>query len=89
MISAPSTLNRLLLKLRTRAKQECQWLLTVGNEDTGGVLEVFERRIRLEGAGQRLCTLWTDAVVPETANEGRIGVSAAADSRDRGVWRRT
>ena len=62
-------------------------MLTVGKLASGGVLEIFERRVGLEGLSERLCALWTDTVAPETANKGRIGVST--DSREKGVWRRT
>ena len=64
----------------------CQWLLTGGKLASGGVLEIFERRVGLEGLSERLCALWTDTVAQETANERQIGVSAAADSRNTGNW---
>ena len=48
-----------------------------------GVLEVFERGIRLERLGEMLGTFRTDAIAVETAKEGRNGVLAAADSRFR------
>ena len=58
----------------------CQWLLTGGKLASGGVLEIFERRVGLEGLSERLCALRTDAVIPETASDGEIRVSAAADT---------
>ena len=67
----------------------CQGLLTVGVGEWGGALQVLERGIRLEGLGEMLGALHTDGVVVEATNEGAIGVSAAADSRISGVWRRT
>ena len=55
---------------------------------SGGVLELFEARVRLESLVERPCTLWTDAVVEEAANGDQLSVSGGADSRDRGErWR--
>ena len=45
----------------------------------GGVLERLERRIGLEGLTERLCTLWTNVVVVESANESRMAASGGAD----------
>ena len=74
--------SRLLpAKLRTSAKSGCQRLLTVEKRACGGALEIFERRVGLEGLSERLCALRTDAVIPETASDGEIRVSAAADRR--------
>ena len=48
---------------------------------SGGVLEDFEARVRLESLAERPCALWTDLVVVEAANKDRIGVSGGLDSR--------
>ena len=61
-------------------KRKCQWLLTVGIEAWGGVLERLERRIRLEALREVLGGLCVEIVVPETANESRNGVLAAANT---------
>ena len=58
----------------------CQWLLTVETEAWGGVLERLERRIWLEALREVLGGLCVEIVVPDTANERRNGVLAAADS---------
>ena len=68
-------------RLRKGSKSECQRLLTVGNSSMCGVLEVFERRISLEGFGEVLCAVWTKVVGAEAANRHTIAVSAAADTR--------
>ena len=85
MILAPSTFRPFEPKLQTGIKHKCQRLLTVETEAWGGVLERLEGFVRLETLCQRLCALGTDAIVEEAANKSRFGVSAAADSRDRGV----
>ena len=56
---------------------------------SGGVLERGEGLVRLETLGEVLRALSAEGVVEEAANEGQIGVSGAADSRIRGVRRRT
>ena len=48
---------------------------------SGGVLELFEARVRLESLAERPCALWTDAVAQEAVKGGRITVSGGADSR--------
>ena len=54
----------------------------------GSVPERLERRIRLEGHAERLCTLWSNAIDRETANESQLKASTGADSRIWGVrWR--
>ena len=68
---------------------QCQGVLTVGFRASGGVLELFEARICLERLAERPCALWTDLVVVEAANKGRIGVSEGADSRLQGGGQRT
>ena len=55
----------------------------------GGALELLEGRIRLERLGDVLGALRTETVVLETASDGKIRVSAALDSREKGVRRRT
>ena len=50
---------------------------------SGGVLELFEARVRLESLAERPCALWTDAVVPEAVNGGQITVSWGADNRQK------
>ena len=89
MICAPSTSNSLPPKLRTRTESGCQRLLTVGNRACGGALERLERRVRLESLGEVLGTFCTEVVAEKTASEGAFRVSAAADSRNGGMWRRT
>ena len=49
---------------------------------TRGVLELFEGLVLLEALSQVLGGLGVEFVTREAANKGRIGVSAAADSRD-------
>ena len=56
--------------------------MTVEKRACGGALELLERQVRLEGLREVLYALSTDAVVPETASDGEIRVSAAADSRN-------
>ena len=75
--------------LRARVKSECQRLLTVGNRACGGALELLERRVRLEGLREVLGALRTEVVELETASVGEIRVSAAIDSGESRVWRRT
>ena len=67
----------------------CQRLLTVGKWAGGDALEVLERRVDLEGLSKRFCALWAESVVVETANRAEIGVSAAIDSLESSVRRRT
>ena len=55
----------------------------------GGALELLEGRVRLERLGDVLGALRTETVVLETASDGKIRVSAALDSREKGVRRRT
>ena len=64
-------------------------MLTVGFRASGGVLELFEARVRLERLAERPCALWTDFVAVETANGGQISVSGGADSRIQGGGQRT
>ena len=59
------------------------------DQASGGVLELFEARVRLESLAERPCALWTDAVVPEAVNGGQITVSWGADSREGSNWQRT
>ena len=63
--------------------------MTVGKRACGGALELLERRVRLKGLREVLGAVRTELVEPETACEGNFRVSAAADSRIRGVERRT
>ena len=55
----------------------------------GGVLDACERVVDLEHFGNVLCGLRRQGIVLKTASRTEIGVSAAADSRIRGVGRRT
>ena len=88
--SAPSPVMLLKPTLcGTETGRKCQRLLTVENRACGGVPERLEGRVRLEGLGEVLGALRTDAVVPESASEGAFRVSAAADSGESRVWRRT
>ena len=45
----------------------------------GGVLDVHERLVDLEGLGEVLCAVGTEVVVVEAANAGANAASAAAD----------
>ena len=83
---APSTSSELFSRLQKRVESECQRLLTVGIEVRGGVLEVLEDRVRLEGLSQHLCTIWADVIERQTANMVKIQLSAAADSWNPGKW---
>ena len=81
--SAASASRRLFSRLPLRDASECQRLLTlstVGKEAQDGILEVFERRVDREHVGDVLSPLRAELIVVEAASEGRIGVSAAADS---------
>ena len=71
------------------SKSECQRLLTVEKRACGGAQELLERRVRLESLREVFCALRTDVVAVKPASAGKIRVSAAADSREMGVWRRT
>ena len=52
------------------------------------VLEYLERRVRFEGLAERLCTLWSNAIAPETANKSQVVASGRADGRQTGAgWR--
>ena len=82
MAFAPSSPISFCNKLQKRVKWRCQRLLTVGFEACGGVLEVGEGRVDLKRLSDVLCALWSELVVVETANNAKIAVSAAADSRD-------
>ena len=54
----------------------------------GSVLQRREALILLEALGERFCTLVSNLVPEETANERAAKVSAAADSENAGVgWR--
>ena len=59
--------------------------MTVEKTACGGALELLEGRVGLERLGEVLSALRTDAVAPETASNGEIRVSAALDSREKGV----
>ena len=71
------------------SKSECQRLLTEEKRACGGALELLEGRVGLERLGEVLGALRTETVVLETASDGKIRVSAAHDSGESGVWRRT
>jgi hypothetical protein len=62
------------------AKKECPRLLTAGNRARSGLLEVFERRVYLEGLREMLGALSTHLVVAEAANEVENGPSGAIDA---------
>ena len=89
MICAPSTLSELEPTLRARASFECQRLLTEEKRACGGALELLEGRVGFESFGKVLGGVRTELVGPETVSEGDFRVSAAIDSREKGVWRRT
>ena len=55
----------------------------------GGILDGGEGSIRLQEVGDDLCALRLQLVATQTANERRIAVSLAADSRHQHVRRRT
>ena len=64
-------------------------MLTVGKQVWASVLELFKRRVGLEGLREVLGALSTDFVVPQTTIESREEASAGADSGERGVRQRT
>ena len=72
-----------------RAHSECQRLLTVEKTACGGALELLEGLVLLETGGEMLGGLRIESILLETASEGAFRVSAAPDSREKGVWRRT
>ena len=77
-VVVPQTANTVKILLSAAADSR--------NGEGGGVLERGEGLVRLECLAERLCTLWAHTVVEETANGAKIGVSAAADSRNTGNW---
>ena len=89
MCFAPSGPMPLLVSLRVMVKSECQRLLTVEKRACGGAPERLEGRVRLESLREVFCALLTELVVLEPVSEGEIRVSAAIDSRENGVRRRT
>ena len=54
-------------------KSECQRLLTVGIGACSGVLELLEALVDCQSLPERLCALWTDDIVKETANGAKVG----------------
>ena len=86
---APSARMLLSYRLRARADYECQRLLTVEKRACGGALERGEGLVLLETGGEVLSGLRIELVVLEPASAGEIRVSAALDSREKGVRRRT
>ena len=66
-IFAPSTLNLLAPKLRTRAKSKCQRLLTVGLGQQGSVLQALEGRIDLECLCKVCCSLLSYVILLQAA----------------------
>ena len=78
----------MLSKLQPGVDSRRQRLLTVGKRTFGRVLEGLERCVLFESASKILSGLGIELVGPETANEGQIDTSAAAESRQMGVrWR--
>ena len=67
------------------AADSCQ----IGKLVGGGVLDARERLVDLEGLSDVLCALRPELIVFETAHTADIEVSAAADSRETGLRRRT
>ena len=63
--------------------------MTVEKRACGGALERVESRVCLERLGEVLGALRTDAVSIKSVSEGGFQVSAALDSREKGVRRRT
>ena len=53
----------------------------------GCALERLQCGVCLEGLAKRLCTLWTDIIVVETASKVQIALSGAANSREKGGLR--
>ena len=92
-LSAPSPvmpLNPTLCKMGVECKR--QRVLTAGIEGWGGVLKGGEGPVIGETPGDVLCALSSEFIVPEPANESQIQTSGGADgadSRHRGVGRRT
>ena len=64
-------------------------MLTVGKQVWASVLELFKRRVGLEGLREVLGALSTDFVVPQTTIESREEASAGADSTNMGAGQRT
>ena len=63
--------------------------MTVEKRACGGALERGEGLVLLETGGEMLGGLRIESVLLETASEGAFRVSAALDSREKGVRRRT
>jgi hypothetical protein len=87
--AVPSALRSLTARLPTEVGSKCQGVLTAGNRARSGLLEVFERRVYLEGLREMLGALSTHLVVAEAANEVENGPSGAIDTREERVQRRT
>ena len=67
---------------QTSENQVYQRLLTVEFKACSGVLELFEGLVLFEALSKVLGGLCVEFVARQTANESRIGVSAAADTRN-------
>ena len=57
--------------------------------DQNSLVKLLKLRVNLERLKDVLCALRTDLVVLEPVSAGEIRVSAAIDSRESGVRRRT
>ena len=66
------------------ATDRCQVGQVCDRRAGGGILERLEGRIRLEGLSHVLAELRTHPVRGQAANERRVGVLMAADSREQG-----
>ena len=65
------------------ATDSCQIGQVCGRRACGGILERLEGLVLLEALREMLGTLRTELVVEEAANESRVGVLVAADSK---IW---
>ena len=71
------------------AIDSCQIEQVCGGWACGGILELDECRVDLEGVRDVLRTLRTEVVAAEAANERQMGLSGAADSKLLGALRLT
>ena len=63
--------------------------MTAEKRGCGGALELLKGRVGLESLGKVLGAVRREPVGPETVSKGDFRVSAAIDSREKGVRRCT